>query len=566
MYKNNIEPIGPVSFHEEFDEVTFKFRHDKFSELIPKDSIVLDIGAHVGIFSVVFGSCVGKGKVLAFEPNPQTFNILKENSQNNPDFNIVPFNFAATSETKDYTFYYSDPNVYGNGMNGGNFDEIEMKDEIKQFHSYPVDVKGVNVYDFLLENYKDEMDKIKFIKTDTEGYDKEVLKTLAPLIKQNKPVLMVESFQSSTPEEVLDYYNVLKSFGYEIYDVSPLDNKTDCVGPLTFEEFEYYTYKIVQNGNWFCFHKDEISKYNLPTTTPGKTATVVSSRNDGYKEKERFIIHLTSLLETFDEVIYVDWNSPEHSVIYDIIDDLPKTGRLKHIVIPKEIHNLIAAEIPDLPNCYDSLAINVALRRTDAEWVVVTTADIIPPFKDDFDEFLKSCNKSTFYSLSRREVDYNEVLQNKDNLLEYRKHLNATSSPRYFPAQLTPNDHYSIINCCGDFQLATKNIFLKLRGYEENMCYKCFTDTNIQKKSVLYGFDLKAHYDLPLYHMSHRNILPQADNSQIHEVADKKPPKYNDVWQWVETFDQYLEHEHIMISRNLDTWGLGDVEIEFELI
>ena len=566
MHTKNIDLIGSVSFHEPFSEETFKFRHDKFSELIPKDSIVLDIGAHVGVFSVLFGSCVGNGKVLAFEPNPKIYNILKENADNNPNFNITPINYAATAETKDYTFYYSDPDVYGNGMNGGNFDEIDLKDQIKRFHAYPVEVKGVNVCDFLLKNYKDEIHKIKFIKTDAEGYDKEILKTLEPLIKQNKPVLMVESFRTSTKEEILDYYNVLKSFDYEIYDVSPLDNKTDCVGPITLEEFEYYTHNIVDNGNWFCFHKDDISKYNLPTTVPYKTAAVVSSRNDGYKEKERFIIHLTSLLETFDEVVYVDWNSPEHSVIYDIIDDLPKTNRLKHIVIPKEIHSLIASEIPDLPNCYDSLALNVALRRTDAEWIVVTTSDIIPPFREDFEEFIKSCNKNTFYSLSRREVDYNEVLQNKENLTEYRKYLNNTSQPRYFPARLTPNDNYSIINCCGDFQLATKNIFLKLRGYEENMCYKCFIDSNIQKKAVLYGFELKVHYDLPLYHMSHKNILPQASTDKIHEVADKKPPVYNDAWKWIEIFDKYTEHEHIMFSRNADTWGLADTEIEYEIL
>jgi len=566
MYKSNIDSVGLVSFHEPFNEDTFKFRHDKLSELIPKDSIVLDIGAHVGSFSLLFGSCVGNGKVLAFEPNPKIYDVLKENAANNPSFNIVPINSAATLETKDYTFYYSDPNVYGNGMNGGNFDEIELKDQVKQFHYYPVEVKGVNVYDFLTENYKDEIDKIKFIKTDTEGYDKEVLKTLAPLIKQNKPVLMVESFQSSTKEEILDYYNTLKSFGYEIYDVSPLDNQTDCVGPITLQEFEYYTHHIVNNGNWFCFHKDEVHKYNLPTTVPGKTAAIVSNRNDGYKEKERFTIHLTTFLETFDEVIYVDWNSPEHSFIYDILDDLPKTNRLKHIVIPKEVHELIASDIPDLPNCYDSLALNIALRRTDAEWITITTSDIIPPFKKDFQEFLQTCDKNTFYTLSRREINYEEVIQNKDNLTEYRTQLNSTSQPRYYPARLTPNDDYSIINCCGDFQLATKNIFLKLRGFEEGMCYKCFIDSNIQKKAVLYGFDLKVHYDLPLYHMSHKNILPQGSTKEVHEVADRKPPKYNDAWNWIETFDKYEEHSHIMISRNSDTWGLGDTEIEYEII
>jgi FkbM family methyltransferase len=568
MIKHNIKSIGEMWWYEDLNVETFEFRREKFSELIEEDSIVLDIGASVGYFSLLFGGCIGeKGKVISFEPNPKTFSVLKQHSELNPKLNIVPFNYAVTKETKPYTFYYSDPNVFGNGMNGGNFNEVKLGDQIKQFHNYPVEVNGVNIYDFLLKNFKDELHKIKFIKIDTEGYDKEVLKILSPLIKQNKPLLMVESFKSSTKEEILDYFNTIKSLDYNIYDVSPLDNKTDCVGPIALEEFEYYTYNIVDNGNWFCFHKDELYKYNLPSTISGKTAAIVSNRNDGYKEKERFIIHLTTLLETFDEVIYVDWNSPTQSFIYDILNDLPKTNRLKHIVISKEVHNMFANNIPDLPNCYDSLAFNIALKRTDAEWIVATTSDIIPPFKTDFINFLKTCNKNTFYTLSRREVDYNEVIENKHDLFKYRKHLNETTSPRYFPTKVTPNDNYSLINCCGDFQLATKNIFLKIRGYEENMCYKCFTDTNIQKKAVLYGFNLEAHYDLPLYHMSHKNILPQDGNTEnIHEVADKTPPRYNDAWEWVEYFDKYIEHEHIMISRNSDVWGLGDVEIEYEII
>ena len=186
------------NFHEPLDLEAFAFKHEKFSELIPEDSIVLDVGAHVGGFSIVFGSCVPKGKVLAFEPNPKTFSTLQENAKNNPEYNVIPYNYAATQETKPYTFYYSDPEKYGNGMNGGNFDALDRKDEAKKFHSTPVEVSGVNVYDFILDNYKDELDKIKFIKTDTEGYDKEVLKTLAPLIKRNKPILMVEAFIGST--------------------------------------------------------------------------------------------------------------------------------------------------------------------------------------------------------------------------------------------------------------------------------------------------------------------------------------------------------------------------------
>ena len=542
---------------DKIDMDVFEFRHNKLSEVIPKDSIVLDIGAHVGGFSLIFGSCVGeKGKVLAFEPNPKTFESLKYKADNNPLFNIIPYNYACTKEKGKFTFNYSDPR-FGTGMNGGFFDSLDLGDQIKQFHGYQLEVEGTNVLEFLNENHSNELDKIKFIKTDTEGFDKEVLKTLSPLIKKNKPVLMVEAFRDLTQEEILDFWNVLKSFDYEIYDISPLDNKTDCTGPLTLEEFEYYIYKVVDNGNFFCFHKDEVPKYNLPTTVPGKTAVVVFGRNDGYKEKERFAIHLTTMLETFDEVIYVDWNSPTHSFLYDVLDMIPKTGRLKHIVVPPEYALMMSNNDDKAQICNSVLSFNLGLRRTDAEWIVLATTDIIPPTKETLHNFIFKANKHSFYTFSRRDIEYDDVIANKDNLDEYRKNLDQITEARYFPAQVTPNDKYSIFNCCGDFQLATKNIWYKMRGYEEPMLYACFVDTNAQKKAVLYGFDLVPIYDVPLYHMSHKGMG--------NDGSSPSKQYYNDAWQWVEYFDKHEELGHIMYSYNADTWGYSNVEIEFEI-
>ena len=61
-----------------------------------------------------------------------------------------------------------------------------------------------------------------------------------------------------------------------------------------------------------------------------KTAALLYGRNDGYKENERLIIHINSLLETFDEVHYLDWNSDDNkgSVLNQIKDKLISNNRL----------------------------------------------------------------------------------------------------------------------------------------------------------------------------------------------------------------------------------------------
>lgn len=288
-----------------------------------------------------------------------------------------------------------------------------------------------------------------------------------------------------------------------------------------------------------------------------KTSVITFGRNDGYKENERFLIHIKTLLDTFDEVNYIDWNSPERSLLYEIMGDLPKTGRLKHFVIPSTIHDYLFNGIQDVPNVISNLCINIALRRTDADWIAVTTTDNIPPLKEELSDFIKNSKENTFYTFSRREAEYNEALSNIENLTQYRKHLGETTQPRYFPARVTPNDNYSIINCCGDFQLAPKKIWFDIKGIEEEMIFNCFIDTNTQKKAVLKGYNLEAIYDIPIYHMSHKNHLPQGGNTDdLHEVAETKNPKYNDAWKWVENFTE---------SENDNNWGLAETEIEFEI-
>jgi len=289
-----------------------------------------------------------------------------------------------------------------------------------------------------------------------------------------------------------------------------------------------------------------------------KTSVITFGRNDGYKETERFLIHLKILLDTFDEVNYIDWNSPNRSLLYEVIDKLPKLNKLKHFVISPDTHNFLFENIQGIPKVIGNLCINIALRRTDADWIAVTTIDNIPPLREELEEFIKNNKEDTFYTFSRRDINYNDVLKNSNNLTEYRKYLGTITEPRYFPARVTPNDNYSIINCCGDFQFAPRKIWYDIKGIEEEMIFNCFIDTNTQKKVVLNGYNLEAIYDVPMYHMSHKNHLPQGGNIEnLHEIAETTTPIYNDAWTWVEWFKE---------SQNTDGWGFGDTEIEFEII
>jgi hypothetical protein len=283
-----------------------------------------------------------------------------------------------------------------------------------------------------------------------------------------------------------------------------------------------------------------------------KTAALLYVRNDNYKEDERVIVCLKSMLDTFDEVFLLDWNSPKdkNPLLWEIEDRLPKTGRLKHIVIPPDAAKVLTNNDPNAQACTQVISTNLMLRRCDADWIVATTIDIIAPNKDKFQEFLSKANKNTFYTVSRRDFEIEELEKHSfEDWKSYRDILDSTSQERRFPAMVTPNDKYSLINCCGDFQLAHRNVWNTIKGFEEQMIYACFQDTNIQKKAVLNGFDLQAVYDLPLYHMSHKGMG--------NDGSSPSKQTYNDAWDWVEFFEE---------SQNTDNWGFVNVEIEFEIV
>ena len=283
-----------------------------------------------------------------------------------------------------------------------------------------------------------------------------------------------------------------------------------------------------------------------------KTAILLGCRNDGYKEDERIITCLTSMIETFDEVWFCDWNTPigKKPLLWELEDQIPKTGKIRHFIIEEHIAQILSNFNPDVSPFNGVISQNMMLKRCQADWIVCSTMDIISPKKEHLTSFLSTADKNTFYSISRRDVEYSELEKmGFDKWREFRDKMDIESKPRYLPAQVTPNDKYSLINCCGDFQLAHKDIWKKIKGFEEKMIYSCFNDTNIQKKAVLNGFDLKAHFDLPLYHLSHTGMG--------NDGSSPSKQHYNDAYEWVEHFQE---------SKNEDNWGLADTEIEFEII
>jgi hypothetical protein len=279
-------------------------------------------------------------------------------------------------------------------------------------------------------------------------------------------------------------------------------------------------------------------------------AVVLGCRNDGYKEDERVVACLNSMIDTFDEVWFCDWNSPAENgpLLWKLKDQITQAGKVRHFVIDEKSAKILTNYNDKVSPYAFILAQNLMIRRCNTDWITSTAMDIVAPSKENLDAFISKANKNTFYSVSRRDVEYSELENRNFDWKLFRDEMDKTSEPRIFPARVCPNDDYSLINCCGDFQTASKEVWHKIKGFEEQMLYACYGDTNVQKKAVLNGFNLEPHFDLPLYHLSHRGMG--------NDGSSPSKQYYNDVWDWVEWFNE---------SQNSESWGFGDIEIEFEV-
>ncbi len=146
--------------------------------LIDPTKVFLDIGAHVGTYSLAFAKvCAG---VHSFECSPRTFNYLCANiALQNLDSKITPHRTALGSETGTIPYYLRSP------VDGGGNSCMDFKDK----DCASVDVPVTTLDSFGLRN-------IGMIKIDVEGFETKVLLGARETLKANNyPRLLFESWK-----------------------------------------------------------------------------------------------------------------------------------------------------------------------------------------------------------------------------------------------------------------------------------------------------------------------------------------------------------------------------------
>lgn len=201
----------------------------------------IDIGGHSGDTAIpMMSQC--RSTVLSVEPNPVIRPYLEFNCSVNSHlgkFVVAPE--AVTNRTADNLTFKDHQNAMCNGGLVGETWDAETAARVAGMSGESITVSGMTLVD-MCNKYltKDEIEKIGFIKTDTEGHDIEIIRSSRDILVKYKPVLFTEWFVAYSQADTNELFKVIEEARYV------------ALYPDTMKEAD----PSVRSEDLICLHKD----------------------------------------------------------------------------------------------------------------------------------------------------------------------------------------------------------------------------------------------------------------------------------------------------------------------
>lgn len=203
---NNFKLKLPTKYHRlfprDYESSSFNF----FEKNLKPGSTILDIGAHIGLYSVFFAK-KSKGHVYSFEPTPDTASVLRKTIEINKlqDYvTVVPAAVADKAGTA--TFYISKTEEIATG---NSLVDVDFGENYKRDGGYEVEV--VSIDDFVQKNNLQP----SVLKIDAEGVELEVLRGAKNTFSTFRPagILGVHPFAYTNKAATLgEIWDLLKEY------------------------------------------------------------------------------------------------------------------------------------------------------------------------------------------------------------------------------------------------------------------------------------------------------------------------------------------------------------------
>lgn len=189
-------------YHKDYEPETFDFLRQN----LKSGATVLDLGAHMGLFSVAMSQLVGaEGHVYSFEPTPSTRNVLKEVVKINGCDHNVQVRSEAVSKEKG-TFYFYDTG-----------DLISNANSLVQTErsSNKIEVSAISLDEFAEEQNV----KIDCLKIDVEGAELDLLEGAKNVFTKMRPVALLSLHPASikaNSQSLENIWDVIKRYNMRV--------------------------------------------------------------------------------------------------------------------------------------------------------------------------------------------------------------------------------------------------------------------------------------------------------------------------------------------------------------
>lgn len=291
-----------------------------FESLLSKDMVFVDVGAHIGYYTLLAARRVGtRGKVYAFEPAPDNFRLLARNVAQNSFTNVVAESLAVARHRGRAQFTLSEndsaSHSLAGALNGGRSVEV-----------------GTTSLD---EYFSASQGRIDVVKLDAEGAELDILEGMQQTLARNPGLILftevypraMEAFGNS-PEEFLARLDALG------FSVTPFDEARPAEQPFTQSDISAFLDDLrarKTGANLLCRRKEVAADTVGGTARPALISVAIPTYNRG------------ALLEQALESVIPQLGVDVEVVVYDTASTDDTLERMARLAAGNPILRFIAA-------------------------------------------------------------------------------------------------------------------------------------------------------------------------------------------------------------------------------
>ena len=160
---------------------------EAFRARLGAGDICVDIGAHVGYYTLLASTLVGPtGHVYAFEPSPGVYRALEQNVARNGVTNVTALNIAAGADGSTGVLYELAEGSSGNSSLSPRLLDSPHAGTADDYASVEVEICAADA-----RVPAEELARVRMIKVDVEGYEVEALRGVERILDAGAPVAVI---------------------------------------------------------------------------------------------------------------------------------------------------------------------------------------------------------------------------------------------------------------------------------------------------------------------------------------------------------------------------------------